>query len=175
MRERIDDEAARAYTPTMSTELRAGAFGPVHEFPLVIHEGHLDTFGHVNNATYLQLFEQARWDWITRGGYGLAKIQETQRGPIILDCTVQFRREVTNRQPVVIRSWIDEMRPKIAKVRQDVVASATAGAVAGEPGAFCSATFTMAFFDLAARRIIEPSEAWLDAFGLSVLDLRRDP
>jgi len=169
---RIDGDAAQAYTPTMSTEFGVGAFGPVHEFPLVIHEGHLDTFGHVNNATYLQLFEQARWDWTTRGGYGLEKIQETQRGPIILDCTVQFRRELTNRRAVVIRSWIDELRPKIAKVRQDIIAS---GATGGEPELYCSATFTMAFFDLAARRIIEPSEAWLGVFGLNTQDLRRDP
>lgn len=159
----------------MSSESATGAIGPVHEFPLVIHEGHLDTFGHVNNATYLQLFEQARWDWITRGGYGLSKIRETQQGPIILDCSVQFRREVTNRQAVWIRTWISRLNPKVATVRQDVVLKLGDTNISDPKPSdvFCSASFTMAFFDLAARRIIEPTEAWLNAFGLSVQDIQR--
>jgi thioesterase III len=159
----------------MSNEPAAGTIGPVHEFSLIIHEGHLDTFGHVNNATYLQLFEQARWDWITQGGYGLAKIQETKQGPVILDCSVQFRREVTNRQSVRIRTWIASLGTKVATVRQEVV---LVGAhldvsAAGRSEVCCSASFTMAFFDLAARRIIEPSDAWLGTFGLRREDVRR--
>ena len=161
------------YIVGMSTESRPANFGPIHELQLVIHEGHLDTFGHVNNATYLQLFEQARWDWITRGGYGLSKIQETKQGPVILDCAVKFRREVTNRQAVRIRSWIEAVGPKVATVRQDVVLD-SGGQTGAEPSSSdvcCSATFTMAFFDLAARRIIEPSDPWLAAFGLSRQDV----
>ena len=34
----------------------------VFTYPLLIKETYLDTFGHVNNATYLTLFEEARWD-----------------------------------------------------------------------------------------------------------------
>jgi acyl-CoA thioester hydrolase len=163
------------YSVVMSNESAVGAFGPVHEFNLIVHEGHLDTFGHVNNATYLQLFEQARWDWITRGGYGLAKIQETKQGPIILDCSVQFRREVTNRQAVAIRSWVETLGPKVTTLRQDLAIDST-GASQSAPrrsDVCCSATFTMAFFDLSVRRIIEPSEQWLAAFGLGPRDIQR--
>ena len=39
--------------------------GSVHEYALVIREQHLDTFGHVNNAKYLEILEEARWDLIT--------------------------------------------------------------------------------------------------------------
>lgn len=35
--------------------------GPIHEYPVVIREHHLDTFGHVNNAAYLDILEEARW------------------------------------------------------------------------------------------------------------------
>jgi thioesterase-3 len=163
------------YIVDMNTQPASGAIGPVHEFPLVIHEGHLDTFGHVNNATYLQLFEQARWDWITQGGYGLSKIQETKQGPVILDCAVQFRREVTNRQAVRIRTWIATLGTKVATVRQDVAVERAQLDVTAPSRSevCCSATFTMAFFDLAARRIIEPSDAWLGAFGLRREDVQR--
>ena len=41
----------------------------VFEKSIVISEAHLDSFGHLNNARYLELFEQARWDLITEGGF----------------------------------------------------------------------------------------------------------
>ena len=46
----------------------------IFSYPLIIKEMDLDTFGHVNNARYLTLFEDARWDLITKNGYGLKKI-----------------------------------------------------------------------------------------------------
>ena len=47
--------------------------GRVHDYQLVIREQHLDTFGHVNNAKYLEILEEARWDLITGNGYGLMR------------------------------------------------------------------------------------------------------
>ena len=141
--------------------------GLVHQFASTIHEGHLDTFGHVNNAKYLELFEQARWDWITSGGYGLTKINETRKGPVVLECTLSFRRELTNRQPILIRSWIEKFGPKVSTVRQDLELRAAPSSSASDvPGVCCSATFTMAFFDLSTRRIIEPTTEWRRALGV---------
>ena len=48
----------------------------VFEQSIVIREEHLDTFGHVNNARYLEIFEQARWDFITDNGFGLDYIEQ---------------------------------------------------------------------------------------------------
>lgn len=49
--------------------------GPIHEYPVVIREDQLDTFGHVNNAAHLDILEEARWDIITRNGYGLVRLE----------------------------------------------------------------------------------------------------
>lgn len=133
----------------------------VHEYRVLIHEAHLDTFGHVNNATYLQLFEQARWEWITRNGYGLDKIRETQQGPTILQCTLEFKREVTNRQELVIRSWVGTYAGKIADVHQEM------WRFGAQPTLCCSAKFVMALFDLNQRKLITPTPAWLACLGLS--------
>ena len=46
----------------------------IFRYPLTILEKHLDSFGHVNNATYLHLYEEARWDFITKRGFGLARV-----------------------------------------------------------------------------------------------------
>lgn len=136
----------------------------VHEYPLTIREKHLDTFGHVNNATYLQLFEEARWEWVTAGGYGLDRVYELRQGPTILECTLKFRRELRNRERVTIRSWGETYVGKIGEVRQDLVNAS------GE--LCCWASFTVGLFDVKLRRLIEPTEAFLAAVGWSMDDWR---
>ena len=42
----------------------------VSEYKILIREHHVDSYGHVNNATYLSLYEEARWEVITPEGFG---------------------------------------------------------------------------------------------------------
>jgi len=65
---------------------------PQHLYKVLIREGHLDTFGHVNNATYLQLAEEARWEMLVSSGYGLNVVQQDQKGPTILSTEISFKR-----------------------------------------------------------------------------------
>ncbi len=69
-----------------------------HHFEFIVQEIDLDTFGHVNHANYLRIFEQARWDWISNRGFGLDVIREKQIGPTILEVTAQYKREIKERQ-----------------------------------------------------------------------------
>ena len=62
----------------------------IFSYPIYIKESYLDTFGHVNNATYLTLLEEARWDLLNKNSYGLKKIQETGLGPTILEIKLSF-------------------------------------------------------------------------------------
>ncbi|MBS1985791.1 MAG: acyl-CoA thioesterase [Bdellovibrionales bacterium] len=130
----------------------------VFDYPLVILERHLDTFGHVNNATYLEIFEEARWDFIERNGYGHRQIMSSGEGPVVLEVTLKFKKEMRLRERVVVKSETIGYEGKIGKVRQWI--ENPAGEVHAE------AVFTMAFFDLKARKIIPPSPAWLKAIGL---------
>lgn len=131
---------------------------PVHEYPLLIVERHLDTFGHVNNAAYLELFEDARWDWITSNGFGIERIRELQQGPTVLEVTLRFKREIRNRQRIVIRSWVERYEGKISNVIQEMRDEA------GE--LYCEAHFLCALFDLKARRLLLPTPEWLAAVGM---------
>ncbi len=136
----------------------------VHEYRLTIREGHLDTFGHVNNATYLELLEEARWQWITDGGYGLTKVREFGKGPTIVECTIAFKKELLNRQNVMVRSWVESYVRKVATVRQDMLLDN------GELS--CSASFVMGLFDVRERRLIPPTEEWLRCLGWTLDDWR---
>jgi thioesterase III len=135
------------------------ALGNPHEYGVQILEQHLDTFGHVNNATYLVLLEQARWDWITAGGYGLAEVQSLGQGPTILECTLHFLRELRLRERVTIKSWIATYTGKVASVHQHMISERGHTA--------CEAVFKMALFDLEKRRLVAPTERWLATFGLT--------
>lgn len=127
------------------------------EYKIKIVEHHLDTFGHMNNATYLSLYEEARWDFITQNGYGLEEIQKELKGPVILDVSCRYKREIKNRETITIVSHTKEMKGKIGQIYQEMIKED--GTVASD------ATFTVGFMDMKLRKLISPTEAWLRAVG----------
>ena len=202
--------------------------GATHDYELLIQEQHLDTFGHVNNAAYLQILEQARWDLVTRNGYGLDEVHRRQVGPVVLEIRLRFRRELRNRQRVTIRSWVESLAGKTGKFEQQILEQARWDLVtrngygldevherkigpvileirmrfrrelrnrqhvtirswvesyAGKTGKLeqhilddagnlcCEAAFTVGLFDLATRKLIEPTPEWLAALELRPEDL----
>jgi YbgC/YbaW family acyl-CoA thioester hydrolase len=131
----------------------------IFEYEVLIRECHLDSFGHVNNSVYVQLYEEARWDFITKCGFGLDYIQKHQKGPVILDLSVRFKRELMNREKIKITSQTVELISTKAMVLQQAMIKAD-GKIASE------ATFTVGFFDLKERKLISTSSEWLEACGV---------
>lgn len=142
----------------MSDSASAAPVYPAYEYRLLIRESHLDTFGHVNNATYLQIFEEARWDLITAAGYGLDLIQSTRLGPVILEANVKFRREVKNRETLTIVSRLVDYEGKIGRFSQRALKAG------GELA--CDATFVIGLWDIDARKLVLPNDAWKRAIGM---------
>ena len=132
----------------------------VHEKTIVVSEAHLDSFGHVNNARYLALLEQARWDLITERGFGIEAIRSSRTGPTILEINIRFLRELGAREVIVIRTEMLSYERKIGKLRQQMLKRD--GSVA------CEAVFTIGLFDVEKRRLVEPTPAWAHAIGLDV-------
>jgi len=131
----------------------------VFEYEVLIREMHLDSFGHVNNAAYVMLYEEARWDFITKHGFGLDYVLKHQVGPVILDLSVRFKRELKNRETIKILSkTIEIVSPKIMVLEQTMVKAD--GKVASE------ATFTVGFFDMKERKLINANADWLKAVGV---------
>jgi acyl-CoA thioester hydrolase len=131
---------------------------PTFDYPVLIHEHHLDTFGHVNNAKYLEIFEDARWELITRRGYGLKEVMAKKIGPVILAIEMKFQKELTLREQIIVKTQVNSYSGKIAKMTQTMCKAN--GDVA------CTTIFTFGLFDLKARKLIEPTPEWLHAIGL---------
>jgi len=126
-----------------------------HVYSTLIRERHLDTFGHVNNAQYLMLFEEARWEMITSRGYGLKQIHATRIGTVVLECSVRFKRELHLREEIRIVTRLESASKKIVKLKHELLKPN--GELAAE------AFFTMGCFDLHARKLIVPTEEWWKA------------
>jgi thioesterase-3 len=130
----------------------------IFKFPVLIKERHLDTFGHVNNATYLELLEEARWEFLNAQGIDLKSIHKRGVGPIILECHIRFLKELRLRQHIVIESQMLSWENKVGVMRQDILDEA------GEP---CSqAKITFGVFDMKTRKLIVPTGQWLLAVGV---------
>lgn len=133
---------------------------PIYEYEITILEHHLDTFGHVNNAVYLELYEEARWDFITKNNLGMKEILETKIGPVLLDLNLTFKSELTNREKIKIISQArPEMRNKYVMLLDQKMVRAD-GKIAS------TLTISVGMMDLNARKLISPNAQWLKALGL---------
>jgi len=128
-------------------------------YKLTIKEHHLDTFGHVNNAVYLTLYEEARWELITQRGYSLKVVQEKAQGPVILDLQLKFLKELHLREEITIQTEFIDYTGKIGHLKQTMINSR---------GEACSEiTMTYGLFDLKARKLITPTPEWQKVIGVS--------
>jgi thioesterase-3 len=135
-----------------------------HTFEFVVQETHLDSFGHMNNAVYLEIFENARWDFIHNRGFGYKHIQQVQIGPTILEIQVKFKRELRLRQKVKVESFVAAYDGKIGELVQEM---------RDEKGELLTEMrMKMGLFDMKARRLIAPTPEWLKAVGLEEMQTR---
>ena len=117
----------------------------------------LDDYGHVNNARYLDLYEEARWDILNKSGYGQEMVKKSRKGPVILEVNVRFKSELLPGQKIRIETSSRRKNDRIFYFDQVMI---------NEEGKEASkAVFTYALFDLANRKMIKPDESWLKAFG----------
>lgn len=127
----------------------------ISQYEIIIREHHLDTFGHVNNATYLQLYEEARWEFISESGYGLEKVKSSGKGPVILELKLKFIKELRVREKITIHSQTTDYRSKIGIIKQWIT---------NEKGEICSTIeMKMGLFDTQLRKLILPTDEWMKA------------
>ena len=124
-------------------------------YELTVRESFLDTFGHVNNSKYLQIFEDARWDYISANGYTLEYVKESQKAPIILEIHLKFIKEIHLREKIKVEIKLLDYTNKIGLLEQKIY---------NENGELaCEGKFTFGLFDLKERKLILPTPEWQNA------------
>lgn len=130
----------------------------IFKYPVLIKEVYLDFYGHVNNTIYLTLLEEARWDFITKKGYGLHKIKESGLGPVVLEVTMRYLKELRLREEIIIESQMISYKSKISILQQTMWRNKEA---------CCTAEFKIGLFNLKERKLVLPTPEWLKAIGIN--------
>lgn len=131
-----------------------------HMFHTSIQDEYIDSFGHVNNASYLSLLEEARWDWVGQSGMTRLKVQEDQFGTVILEMNLRFSRELLPKEKIRIETRVVEKKTKVYRVQQKIFNS--------RDELCTTALIVFGFFDLKRRKLAEPTEAWKKAISDSL-------
>ena len=130
----------------------------MHQAEFKIYETYLDSYGHVNNAKYLELYEQARWDWMASRGLERSLIERTGIGPVIVNINISYKREVLARQIITIQTEVASYQKKIFTIQQKMLLPD--GELASE------ATITGGLWSMKNRKLVEPTPEWLKAFQM---------
>ncbi|MEV4947014.1 acyl-CoA thioesterase [Streptomyces sp. NPDC053755] len=133
--------------------------------PVVVRGYETDTQGHLNQAVYLQYAEHARWSLLQAGGIRQTDLLEQGVGPVALEVTVRYRRELRAGDEVDVTCAFLWGEGKTFRIEQTV--RKTDGTVAAE------VTGVGGLLDLKARRLVTDPRAYFrrladspDVFGL---------
>jgi YbgC/YbaW family acyl-CoA thioester hydrolase len=70
----------------------------------------LDSYGHVNNAVYLQYYEYARWEMMKDLGF-LDKLKDTGLSVVVVESLVRYMRETNMFDELLIESSFNTESP----------------------------------------------------------------
>ncbi|MCB9060939.1 MAG: acyl-CoA thioesterase [Halobacteriovoraceae bacterium] len=127
-----------------------------HEYKVLIKEFHLDFLGHVNNARYFDLFEEARWDLIQHNDWGVERIKKEKKSPVVLDAEIIFKKEILLREEInIVTTWLGMKNRLVFELEQ--IMYKPNGDLA------CKSIFRVGFMDLNERKLIVPADDFLAA------------
>ena len=80
---------------------------------------HTDGFGHVNNARYLEILEEARWQFAENIGL-VSLLRESNLGFIIMDLRIRFRAPVVEGDCICVDTNLISLGSASGEVKQIV-------------------------------------------------------
>ncbi|WP_114418202.1 acyl-CoA thioesterase [Marinospirillum perlucidum] len=97
--------------------------------PIKIRGYHLDLYGHVNNARYLEFLEEARWDFLEQQ-VDVSSFTGSGLGLAVVNININYRRGAYVNEEIEILTSLARLGNKSAVMHQDVVLKGTETLVA---------------------------------------------
>ncbi|MDO0925078.1 acyl-CoA thioesterase [Streptomyces sp. TG1A-8] len=124
-----------------------------------------DTQGHLNQAVYLNYAEHARWSLLSAAGADQARLVARGVGPVVLETTVRYRRELLAGEEVDITCAFEWGGGKTFRILQEVRrADGTVAAEITAVGGLLDLEKRKLVAD--PRRVFEELASDLDVLGL---------
>ncbi|MER6163706.1 acyl-CoA thioesterase [Streptomyces violaceorubidus] len=114
--------------------------------PVTVRGYETDTQGHLNQSVYLNYAEHARWSMLQEAGIRQADLVSRRVGPVALETTIRFRRELLAGDEVTVSCAFEWGEGKTFRIRQ--VITKADGTVAAEVEAVSG------LMDLSERRLV---------------------
>ncbi|GIF64109.1 hypothetical protein Ais01nite_21440 [Asanoa ishikariensis] len=125
-----------------------------HSTHIIVRSDDIDTNGHVRGAQYLNYAVHARWTALFEAGLSLEKITAARLGPVDLDDSVKYLRELTLGDEIDVHTRFEFPAPRYVKVIQSAVRRSD-GAVTAE------VVSTTGLMDLTERKLVnDVAELW---------------
>lgn len=91
----------------------------VYHTEIKVRGYHLDLYGHVNNARYLEFLEEARWHWIEQKA-DLGAMMSQGLGFSVVNINISYRRPALLGEVLAIETSIKGLRHRSGVVHQVV-------------------------------------------------------
>ena len=91
-----------------------------HLTPIKVHGFHLDLYGHVNNARYLEFLEEARWGLMEEFG-DLSWFMAQKMALVVSRVDIRYIRAATMGDQLLIETRLVELLPREGKIHQRIV------------------------------------------------------
>ncbi|WP_411100047.1 acyl-CoA thioesterase [Streptomyces sp. x-45] len=114
--------------------------------PVTVRGYETDTQGHLNQSVYLNYAEHARWSMLQAAGIRQTDLVARQVGPVALETTIRFRRELLAGDEVTVSCAFEWGEGKTFRIRQLITKAD--GTVAAEVEAVGG------LMDLSERRLV---------------------
>lgn len=133
-----------------------------HRTRIKVRGYHLDFYGHVNNARYLELLEEARWRMI-EGAASLKDWQDRGLGFVIVRIEINYRRPAVLDDELEIESTMARVGGKSGLIRQEVRR-------VGDGARVADAEVTFVVVDVETGKALPLEGELREALGVAVTD-----
>ncbi|BCL74414.1 thioesterase [Jeongeupia sp. HS-3] len=92
----------------------------MHQTEIKVRGYHLDLYGHVNNARYLEFLEEARWGTLEEHG-DLEWFMQRQLALVVSRIDIRYKRPATMGDVLVIDTWLARLEERSGVIHQRIV------------------------------------------------------
>lgn len=120
---------------------------------IVVRSTELDSYGHVNNARYVEYFEWGRFDWLAATGLA-ERLEPGGTSYVVVDLHVSYRKEARMGETLTLSTYLSKIGRSSVVVTQTLTKAEGVVVANGE--------VTLVAFDPTTRRARRLPEAHLE-------------
>ncbi|HSH48022.1 MAG TPA: thioesterase family protein [Halomonas sp.] len=131
--------------------------------PIRVRGYHLDGYGHVNNARYLEFLEEGRWDYFDARPSLFEIVKRTGVAFVAVNLNIDYRRAAVAGDDLEVVTWLAELGTRSARMHQDIRR-------AGDGKLVSSAAITFVLLDVGANRAVPVDAELREAMAPLVME-----